>query len=105
AARPGRLASRRASGFAHGTSSTPSAHLGRAARRHCSPAPTDRASICRRQAGGRAVAFPGISTSIDHGPAPPAAAVAVVTVRDDLAIDGALQVIFACFDASTLAHC
>ena len=54
-----------------------------------------------RQAGGRSIAFPAISTGIYGYPPGPAARIAVATVRQALE-DGDLEVIFACFDAATL---
>ena len=54
-----------------------------------------------RQAGGRSIAFPTISTGIYGYPPGPAARIAVATVRQALE-DGDLEVIFACFDAATL---
>lgn len=55
-----------------------------------------------RGAGGRSIAFPAISTGIFGYPPARAAHVAVATVRDDLALHGALDVVFACFDGLTL---
>ena len=54
-----------------------------------------------RQAGGRSITFPAISTGIYGYPPGPAARIAVATVRQALE-DGDLEVIFACFDAATL---
>lgn len=54
-----------------------------------------------RQAGGRSIAFPAISTGIYGYPAGPAAHIAVTTIRRVLE-EGELEVIFACFDAATL---
>ena len=57
--------------------------------------------VLLRQAGGRSIAFPAISTGIYGYPPGPAARIAVATVRQALE-DGDLEVIFACFDAATL---
>ncbi len=56
-----------------------------------------------RQAGGRSIAFPAISTGIYGYPREAATRIAVETVRDALARDGELDVTFACFDAAMLA--
>jgi O-acetyl-ADP-ribose deacetylase (regulator of RNase III) len=56
-----------------------------------------------RQAGGRSTAFPAISTGVYGYPPEQAARIAVVTVREDLVANGPLDVLFACFDAVTLA--
>lgn len=62
-----------------------------------------RASLARlREAGGRSIAFPAISTGIYGYPLREATRVAVAAVRDDLARNGDLDVIFACFDQTTL---
>lgn len=57
-----------------------------------------------RQAGGRSIAFPAISTGIFGYPLHRATPLAVATVRDDLAAHGALDVTFACFDDHTLSY-
>lgn len=54
-----------------------------------------------RQAGGRSIAFPAISTGIYGYPTGPAAHIAVSMIRRALE-EGDLKVIFACFDAATL---
>lgn len=56
-----------------------------------------------RQAGGRSIAFPAISTGVYGYPPQQAVRIAVVTVREDFAANGPLDVVFACFDAATLA--
>jgi O-acetyl-ADP-ribose deacetylase (regulator of RNase III) len=56
-----------------------------------------------RAVGGRSIAFPAISTGVYRFPPALAATVAVAAVREDLALRGDLDVIFACFDATTLA--
>ncbi|WP_232478467.1 macro domain-containing protein [Roseomonas rosulenta] len=56
-----------------------------------------------REAGGRSIAFPAISTGIYGYPADAATRVAVATVRDDLARHGDLEVVFACFGRAILA--
>jgi O-acetyl-ADP-ribose deacetylase len=56
-----------------------------------------------RGAGLRSIAFPAISTGVYGYPPEAATAVAVRTVRDDLAARGELEVVFACFDAGMLA--
>lgn len=56
-----------------------------------------------RGAGLRSIAFPAISTGVYGYPPEAATAVAVRTVRDDLATRGELEVVFACFDAGMLA--
>jgi O-acetyl-ADP-ribose deacetylase (regulator of RNase III) len=63
-----------------------------------------RASLARlREAGGRSIAFPAISTGIYGYPLREATRLAVATVRDDLARRGDdLDVTFACFDQATL---
>lgn len=55
-----------------------------------------------REAGGRSIAFPAISTGIFGYPPDRAARVAVATVREDIAAHGDPDVIFACFDQHTL---
>ena len=52
-----------------------------------------------REAGGRSIAFPAISTGIFGYPADQATEVAVETVRGDLAKNGELEVIFCVFGA------
>jgi O-acetyl-ADP-ribose deacetylase len=55
--------------------------------------------------GARSIAFPAISTGVYRFPAQRAAAIAVRSVRAGLASAPELSsVVFACFDASTLAH-
>ena len=56
-----------------------------------------------REAGGRSIAFPAISTGIYGYPPALAAAIAVATVRQELALHGPVDVTFACFDSPTLA--
>jgi O-acetyl-ADP-ribose deacetylase (regulator of RNase III) len=53
-----------------------------------------------REAGGRSIAFPAISTGIYGYPPDQAARVAVAAVRQGL--EKELEVVFACFDAVTL---
>jgi O-acetyl-ADP-ribose deacetylase len=55
-----------------------------------------------RGAGLRSIAFPAISTGVYGYPPEAATAVAVRTVREDLAARGDLDVTFACFDARML---
>jgi len=54
-----------------------------------------------REAGGRSVAFPAISTGIFGYPVDAAARIAVATVREESR--GGVEVVFACFDQHTLA--
>lgn len=54
-----------------------------------------------RDAGGRSIAFPAISTGIYGYPPDQAARIAVATVREESRADE--DVIFACFDRHTLA--
>ncbi len=57
------------------------------------------------QAGARSLAFPAISTGVYRFPSDRAAAIAVRSVRAGLASAPELSsVVFACFDAATLAH-
>jgi O-acetyl-ADP-ribose deacetylase (regulator of RNase III) len=56
-----------------------------------------------RQVGGQSIAFPAISTGIYGYPPDQAVRIAVVTVREDIIAHGQLDVVFACFDARTLA--
>jgi O-acetyl-ADP-ribose deacetylase len=57
------------------------------------------------QAGARSLAFPAISTGVYRFPADRAARIAVRSVREALASAPEIEpVIFACFDAATLAH-
>jgi O-acetyl-ADP-ribose deacetylase (regulator of RNase III) len=56
-----------------------------------------------RQVGGRSIAFPAISTGIYGYPPDQAVRIAVVTLREDIIMHGQLEVVFACFDARTLA--
>lgn len=56
-----------------------------------------------REAGGRSIAFPAISTGIFGYPPQRATRIAVAAVREDGARHGELDVIFACFDDHTLA--
>jgi len=56
-----------------------------------------------RQAGGRSIAFPAISTGIFGYPVDQATRIAVATVREDGARHGEVAVTFACFDEHTLA--
>jgi O-acetyl-ADP-ribose deacetylase len=55
-----------------------------------------------REAGGRSIAFPAISTGIYGYPKEDATRIAVATVRDDLARHGDLDVVFACFGQDML---
>ena len=55
-----------------------------------------------REAGGRSIAFPAISTGIFGYPLDQATRVAVGTVREEIAAQGDLDVTFACFDQHTL---
>ncbi len=55
-----------------------------------------------RAAGGRSIAFPALSTGIFGYPKDQAAGIAVTTVKADLAANGEMDVVFACFDAETL---
>ena len=57
-----------------------------------------------RQAGGRSVAFPAISTGIYGYPLHRATPLAIATVREDLALHGPLDVTFACFDDHTMSY-
>ena len=50
-----------------------------------------------RKAGGRSIAFPAISTGIFGYPAHEATGIAVETVREDLARNGDLEVVFCVF--------
>lgn len=56
-----------------------------------------------REAGGKTIAFPAISTGVYGYPPERAVVVALGTVRADLAMHGDLDVTFCCFDAATLA--
>ena len=56
-----------------------------------------------REAGGRCIAFPAISTGIYGYPAEEATRIAVRTVREDLAAQGEAEVTFCCFDAGMLS--
>lgn len=56
-----------------------------------------------REAGGRSIAFPAISTGVYRFPPDRAAGIAVATVREELARHGEADVTFACFDAATLS--
>jgi O-acetyl-ADP-ribose deacetylase len=56
-----------------------------------------------REAGGRSIAFPAISTGVYRFPPDRAAGIAVATVREALARHGEVDVTFACFDAATLS--
>ncbi len=61
------------------------------------------ASLARlREAAGRSIAFPAISTGIFGYPPAEAARIAVGAVRDGLATKGALDVTFCCFDQPML---
>lgn len=64
-----------------------------------------RASLAlAREVGAGSVAFPAISTGIYGYPLEAATAVAVATVRDELALHGAPErVVFCCFDPTALA--
>jgi O-acetyl-ADP-ribose deacetylase len=55
-----------------------------------------------REAGGRSVAFPAISTGIFGYPLEQATRIAVATVRAEIAARGEIDVTFACFDQHTL---
>ena len=55
-----------------------------------------------REAGGRSIAFPAISTGIFGYPLDRATRIAVAAVRDDIARHGEVDVTFACFDQHTL---
>lgn len=55
-----------------------------------------------REAGGRSIAFPAISTGIFGYPLDQATRIAVATVRDEIAQHGEVDVTFACFDQHTL---
>jgi O-acetyl-ADP-ribose deacetylase (regulator of RNase III) len=55
-----------------------------------------------RAAGGRSIAFPAISTGIYGYPADEATRIAVATLRENLATQGELDVVFACFGAEML---
>lgn len=55
-----------------------------------------------READGRSIAFPAISTGIFGYPLAAATRIAVATVREEIAAHGDLDVIFACFDQHTL---
>ncbi len=55
-----------------------------------------------REAGGRSIAFPAISTGIFGYPIGQATRIAVATVRAEIAARGDLDVTFACFDQHTL---
>ncbi|NMJ43954.1 macro domain-containing protein [Roseomonas sp. JC162] len=55
-----------------------------------------------REAGGRSIAFPAISTGIFGYPLAAATRIAVATVREEIAAHGDLDVTFACFDQHTL---
>ena len=57
-----------------------------------------------RQAGGRSIAFPAISTGIHGYPLHRATPLAIATVRDELAANGPLDVTFICFDDHTLSY-
>ncbi len=59
--------------------------------------------VLLREAGGRSIAFPAISTGIFGYPPEQAVRIAVVTVRENLIAQGPLDVVFACFDGHTLA--
>lgn len=54
-----------------------------------------------REAGGRSIALPAISTGIFGYPPAEATRIAVATVREDVARHGDLDVTFACFDDTT----
>lgn len=56
-----------------------------------------------REAGGRSIAFPAISTGIFGYPPQRATRIAVSAVREDGARHGELDVTFACFDDYTLS--
>jgi O-acetyl-ADP-ribose deacetylase (regulator of RNase III) len=55
-----------------------------------------------RDAGGRSIAFPAISTGIFGYPPGQATRIAVATVREDVARHGDLDITFACFDQAML---
>jgi len=55
-----------------------------------------------REAGGRSIAFPAISTGIFGYPLAEATRIAVATVREDVAAHGEIDITFACFDQHTL---
>lgn len=55
-----------------------------------------------REAGGRSIAFPAISTGIFGYPADQATRIAVAAVREDGARHGDLDITFACFDQAML---
>lgn len=55
-----------------------------------------------RQAGGRSIAFPAISTGIFGFPPDRATRIAVATIREESAAQGDCDVTFACFDQHTL---
>lgn len=55
-----------------------------------------------REAGGRSIAFPAISTGIFGYPLDQATRIAVAAIRDDIARHGEVDVTFACFDRHTL---
>ncbi|MBR0681623.1 macro domain-containing protein [Roseomonas eburnea] len=55
-----------------------------------------------REAGGRSIAFPAISTGIFGYPLDQATRIAVATVREEIARHGEVEVTFACFDQHTL---
>ena len=55
-----------------------------------------------REAGGRSIAFPAISTGIFGYPLDQATRIAVAAVREDIARHGEVDVTFACFDQQTL---
>ncbi|HYF08625.1 MAG TPA: macro domain-containing protein, partial [Acetobacteraceae bacterium] len=55
-----------------------------------------------RQAGGRSIAFPAISTGIYGFPLDQATRIAVTTVREDIACHGLCEVTFACFNRLAL---
>ena len=55
-----------------------------------------------REAGGRSIAFPAISTGIFGYPLDQATRIAVAAVREDIARHGEVDVTFACFDQHTL---
>lgn len=56
-----------------------------------------------RQAGGNSIAFPAISTGLYGYPPQQAVRIAVITVREDQANHGPLDVVFACFDDASFA--
>jgi len=58
-----------------------------------------------REAGGRSIAFPAISTGVFGYPPDQATEVAVAAVRRDLETEGDdVSVVFVCFDAAALAR-